>query len=257
MRTDLKTLVGLEKGPLFAHALVILGPNRHLWYHRAHHIDLDGYGFSLIANRTAQHYTALTTGLPPLHRHPAPCARWWTTTSATSSQPSAKQTVHSGTPATPTVPKPSVSAGTSPSPGRLLRSSTQLPARTLDSWRAVADRSGPGWAEVAITLIARHLHEHTGADEVILGLPVMGRWGPAARTPAMVMNIVPLRIPIRHGAPLQDTVRVAAAELRAIRPHQRYRGEQLRRDLKLVGGSLRLSGRWSTMWEWSSTAEWM
>ncbi|MFI8829239.1 condensation domain-containing protein [Streptomyces sp. NPDC053431] len=243
MRTDLKTLVDLEKGPLFAHALITLGPDQHLWYHRAHHIALDGYGFSVIANRTAQHYTALSTGrpdtTPPLgplrplvdddfgYQHSTQNDRdrtFWTTRYA--DRPQAV----------------SLSRYVAVPCGRLLRSSTQLPAQALDSWRAAAGPAGAGWAEAVIALIARHLHQHTGADEVILGLPVMGRWGPAARTPAMIMNIVPLRIPVHRGDALPDTVRAVAAELRAIRPHQRYRGEQLRRDLKLVGGRRRLVG---------------
>lgn len=64
MDTDLETVVGLEKGPLFAHALFVLGGDLFLWYHRAHHIALDGYSFSLIAGRVAQLYTEEVTGRP-------------------------------------------------------------------------------------------------------------------------------------------------------------------------------------------------
>lgn len=243
MRTDLTTLVDLEKGPLFAHALFVLSADRHLWYHRTHHIALDGYGFSLIANRVAQLYTNLTTGNPPTtpplgplrpvvdddfdyqhsHQHETDRAFWNT---CYADQPGAA----------------GLSERISLPCGRLLRSSTRLPAQALDSWRAVADRAGAGWAEVVLALVATYVHQQTGADEVVLGVPVMGRWGPAARTPAMIMNIVPLRIPMSRDTWLSSTVRAVAHEMRAIRPHQRYRSEQLRRDLKLVGGRRRLFG---------------
>ncbi|WP_190815761.1 condensation domain-containing protein [Saccharopolyspora pogona] len=41
----LAKLVDLANGPVFGHALFILGPEHHVWYHRCHHIALDGYGF--------------------------------------------------------------------------------------------------------------------------------------------------------------------------------------------------------------------
>ncbi|MFE0739490.1 condensation domain-containing protein, partial [Streptomyces sp. NPDC058855] len=58
----------------------------------------------------------------------------------------------------------------------------------------------------------------------------------------MVRNILPLRVAVDEQDSLRDLATKVAQELRAGRPHQRYRYEQLRRDLKLVGGKRRLSG---------------
>lgn len=244
MRTDMETVVDLATGPLFAHALFRLGPGRFWWYHRGHHIALDGYSFSLIAARTAQLYTAMVTGRPcatprfgPLraavnddlayHDSPRLAADrdFWLARFA--DRPRAVSL------------SPRVSV---PSEG-LLRRGRRLPAGVLDGWRAVAAENGATWAEVVFALVALYLHRHTGADEVVLGVPVMGRLGSAtARTPAMLMNVLPLRVPLRPDDTLPGVVRAVAAEMRAIRPHLRYRGEQLRRDLRLIGGPLRLYG---------------
>src|SRR5699024_1119105 len=76
-----------------------------------------------------------------------------------------------------------------------------------------------------------------------IGVPFMGRLGSAsARVPAMVMNVLPLRMPARPDMPLAEYVKTCAGDLIQARKHGRYRGEQLRRDLGLVGGQRRLHG---------------
>ena len=62
MRRDLATPFDLAAGPLFAHALFRVGDERWLWYQRVHHIVMDGFGYSLLARRTAEIYTALAAG---------------------------------------------------------------------------------------------------------------------------------------------------------------------------------------------------
>ncbi|WP_371100108.1 condensation domain-containing protein, partial [Streptomyces sp. PU_AKi4] len=68
VRADLAVPVDLEKGPLFAHTLLTLAPDRHLWLLRAHHLLLDGYSYKLLGRRLAETYNALTEG-----REPDPC----------------------------------------------------------------------------------------------------------------------------------------------------------------------------------------
>ncbi len=57
----------------------------------------------------------------------------------------------------------------------------------------------------------------------------------------MIANIVPLRVTERTDD-LLHIARSIAQEQRAIQPHTRYRGEHLRRDLRLLGGTRRLYG---------------
>lgn len=74
MRADLATPVDLTEGPLFTEALFTVSPHRFFWYQRAHHILLDGYGYSLVVRRVAEVYTALAAGRQP-ERAFAPLAR--------------------------------------------------------------------------------------------------------------------------------------------------------------------------------------
>src|SRR5690606_6184338 len=78
---------------------------------------------------------------------------------------------------------------------------------------------------------------------VIVGVPHMGRMGSAsARVPAMVMNVLPLRVAPDETAPLAEYLAQVANSTAEARKHGRYRSEQLRRDLGLIGGNRRLHG---------------
>lgn len=65
MTADLARPVDLISGRLLRNALFRVAPDRFFWYHRVHHILLDGYGSSLFARRVAEIYTAKLAGRPP------------------------------------------------------------------------------------------------------------------------------------------------------------------------------------------------
>ncbi|MFY1679259.1 amino acid adenylation domain-containing protein [Streptomyces sp. WMMC905] len=244
MERDLARPVDLSRGPLFGHALLRTGPEEFLWYHRVHHIALDGFGLSLVARRVAEVYTALVAGDAP------PKSGFGTVESVLAEERdylgSARQARDRAYWATRYADRPAVA---SPA-GR-----TALPARTFH--RRVADLDPPGvarlrrvarelsatWSEVLIAVTVARLHRLTGAPEIVLSLPVSGRLGSASlRVPAMVRNILPLRVPVGPGDGLRPLTDRVARELRGALPHQRYRYERLRRDLRSVGGARRLSG---------------
>ena len=65
MRADLAAPINPVTDPLFAHAVLRLTPDRHLFYFRYHHIALDGFGQALYWQRLAEIYTALSGGALP------------------------------------------------------------------------------------------------------------------------------------------------------------------------------------------------
>ncbi len=135
-------------------------------------------------------------------------------------------------------------AGRSALPARTFhRRVTDLDTTQADALRSVARELSVTWSEVLLAATVAHLHRLTGAQEIVLSLPAMGRLGSVSlRVPAMVRNILPLRVAVCADDSLRDLAARVSRELRAGLPHQRYRYEQLRRDLKLVGGQRRLSG---------------
>ena len=67
MRADFERNIDLAHGQLWLSALIRLAPDRHIWYHRSHHIVLDGFGGGLIARRFADIYSAMAEGAAEVH----------------------------------------------------------------------------------------------------------------------------------------------------------------------------------------------
>ncbi|WP_406490451.1 amino acid adenylation domain-containing protein [Streptomyces phaeochromogenes] len=244
MDQDMARPVDLAHGHVFGHALLRIAPAQYLWYHRVHHIALDGFGLSLVARRVAEVYTALTMGAPVadsgfgalasvrdeerVYRESARFAKdrdYWADRFADR----------------PAVATP---AGRTALPARTFhRRVVDLGAARTETLRAVARDLKITWSEVLLAVTAAQLHQATGAPEIVLSLPAMGRLGSVSlRVPCMVRNILPLRVTVTASDSLRDLAVRISRELRAGLPHQRYRYEQLRRDLRLVGGQRRLSG---------------
>ncbi|THF76595.1 amino acid adenylation domain-containing protein [Cohnella fermenti] len=244
MDADLGRPCKLAEGPLLTQALFKLGPERYLWYQRIHHIAIDGYGFSLLTKRVAQVYTAMKQGRPWMnggfgswHRvldedegyrgseRMEADRRYWLDRFA--DDPDAV----------------SLSDRAPRSAHRVVRHSSELSAAAASSLRRSAQLHGVAWSEIVLAAVAAYVHRLTGAEDVILGLPMMSRLGSASlNTPGMVMNIVPLRLQVRPATTVSELVRQAAREVREARKHQGYRHEELRRELRRVGDGRRLYG---------------
>ncbi|PRH79043.1 non-ribosomal peptide synthetase [Streptomyces solincola] len=244
MDQDMARPVDLTRGPLFGHALLRTGPREHLWYHRVHHIALDGFGLSLVARNVARAYSALMAG------EPAPECGFGTLESVLAEERAYLGSARHAADGAywreryadrPHVPSP---AGRSALPARAFhRHATDLDERCTGALREVSRGLSVTWPDVVHAVTAACLHRHTGAAEIILSVPSTSRLGSVSlRVPAMVRNIVPLRVPVGPGDTLRELAVRISRELRAGRPHQRYRYERLRRDLGLVGGQRRLSG---------------
>ncbi|NOK13658.1 myxochelin non-ribosomal peptide synthetase MxcG [Corallococcus exercitus] len=242
MWKDLGRTVDLETGPLFAQTLLTVGPERSFWFQRIHHIAMDGYGFSLLARRVAELYTAEVTGKAA----PAGFSRLGPVLDedvAYRSGPQLQKDRDFWVGRFKDAPVPPLLAEAAPMSSRFLRRSEHLRPELMAALQAGAKQAGVSWSDVVLAVTASYLHQRTGAAEAVLGLPVMGRLGSASlRVPCMAMNIVPLRIAVRPDAGLYALARDVAAEMKAARPHLRYRYEQLRRDLRLVGGQRKLFG---------------
>ncbi|GAA3127875.1 hypothetical protein GCM10010521_12860 [Streptomyces rameus] len=244
MDQDMARPVDLTRGPVFGHALLRTAPEEFLWYHRVHHIALDGFGLSLVARRVAQVHTALMTG------EPVPESGFGTLESVLAEErayrASGRRTKDRSywTDRYADHPPVATPAGRSALPARTFhRHVTDLDPAAAGRLRTVARELSVTWPETLLAATVAHLHRLTRAPEIVLSLPATGRLGSVSlRVPAMVRNILPLRVPVTPDDSLRDLAPRVSRELRAGLPHQRYRYEQLRRDLKLVGGQRRLSG---------------
>lgn len=244
MAQDIARPLDLAHDPVFGHALLRTAADEFLWYHRVHHIALDGFGLSLVARRVAEVYTALVEDTP------LGASGFGTLESVRqeeaayrASERFAKNRAYWNERFTDRPAVPSLTAEQALPARTFLRQVVDLDPAETARLRTVADDLSVTWSDPLLAVTAAYVHQVSGAPEVVLSLPAMGRLGSVSlRVPCMVRNILPLRVAVGERDSLRDLATRVATELRAGRPHQRYRYEQLRRDLKLVGGRRRLSG---------------
>ncbi|SER21506.1 non-ribosomal peptide synthetase [Actinokineospora terrae] len=229
--------------PLFSHTVLRLA-DREVWFTQlGHHLVFDGYSAAMLARRTAAHYTALVRGIQPA---PSPFGRFADVVAADRAYLAGgraeQDRAYWRARFTP-LPDLDHDTGATGLPERTVTARAVLPASDLDRLRDVAEGVGATWGEALIACYAAFLHRVLGHDDVVFALPLMCRFGSALRTPAMAVNVLPLRVAVSGGDGLaQLTARVAAA-MREMRAHQRYRGEDLPRDLAVPGAGALLHGR--------------
>lgn len=247
MQLDMGTPLDPLRDALALQRLYVIGPQSFCWYQRAHHLTNDGYGMALWSERVAQLYAhavggeASATPLPPPL---APLAGVIAEDAAY--RASTRRSDEAAWWREAFTPLPEV-AGLAP--GRAT-SAHFCHRRTLplsEDWRArvlaFAKAQGQMWPDVLTALTALYCQRMAGAAEAVVGVPSMGRLGSAsARATATVMNVLPLRVAATPGQPLDQFIaQLAKAQIQA-RRRGRYRSEQLRRDLGLLGGQRRLHG---------------
>ena len=249
MRADSNSALDPCVGPLAVERLYVLGARHFLWYRRVHHLAIDGYGMTLLNNRISELYNCAIEGtqpgpaLAPLSGVFAEDAAY--RASAQGDTP-AKRTADAAFWREQLQDAPEI---TGMMPGRATsahafdRTSGPVDPALVKQLLAFADQLNVPWPDVLTALAAAYCHRFSGGDEVVIGVPWMGRLGSAsARVPAMVMNVLPLRLAIDGNDKVGEfIVQVSRAILRT-RRHGRYRSEQLRRDLGLLGGHRRLHG---------------
>ncbi|GAA4994431.1 amino acid adenylation domain-containing protein [Pseudonocardia tropica] len=214
------------------------------WVQLQHHLVVDGYTAFMVARRAAAIYTALVAGTE------VPACRFGRFTDLLAADRAYTEGpdhaadrdywVDRLTPMPELRDRGATAAGP---PDRTLQARGVVPPEDVAALRAVATEAGATWGEALIACYAAFLHRLQGGRDVVFALPLMGRLGSAAlRTPAMAVNVLPLRTEVHPGDRLPDlTARVAGA-VREMRAHQRYRGENLPRDLAVPGAGGLLHG---------------
>ncbi|MGH3702663.1 MAG: condensation domain-containing protein, partial [Pseudonocardiaceae bacterium] len=237
MAADVARPIDLTRGPLFSYALIKLRPDRFLWYQGYHHIVMDMFGFSLIARRVAEIYTALAQGLACDENIFGPLRQLLDSDSAYRASERFARDQEYWTKRFADRPEPTRLIGrSSGTPEIFVHRTTCLSPSTVDRLRVAARQAGVRWSRIVIAATAVYAHRLTGARDVVVGLPVTARQDPVLkRVPGMVSNVLPLRLSVRPDMSPSELIGQTEEEVRQVLAHQRYRGEDLHRDLGLPG----------------------
>ncbi|AZO78048.1 MULTISPECIES: condensation domain-containing protein [unclassified Bosea (in: a-proteobacteria)] len=244
METDVAAPLDLRGEGLSAFWLLRVGEQRYLWYIRAHHIILDGYGFALIEQRCGQLYSQTLAGSeagPAFHpfasfiaeeeayrasrRHESDRAYWQDDFAAHAPLP----VLHRGDKDASELPHEAYGV---------------LSEGVSEGLRRLAMQMGIGWPDLLVLLSGLYLSRSLprqrldGREVLPFWLPFMSRWGSvAAHMPAMVVNILPFHLSFGSEESLEETLRANAVTLRTQRRHGRYRIEQIAMDNGMPEGS--------------------
>ena len=258
MRADLQRPVDLASGDQLAtSALFRIGEHRWWWYQRIHHVAIDGYGFSILLRRVAEVYSALAAGEQPQPNPFGPLRSLLEAERSYRESEKCEKDEKFWHDQLADWPDAGSLAGRIQRTARGFRRQTgELPGSTVRLLEAAAGQSRTAWTDALVAAFGAYLHRMTGSRDVVLGLPVMGRRGSALRVPGMVVNVLPLRLRIAPGTTRGELVAQVAREIRQLRKHQHYRGEDLRRQLRGGGTDRRCSAPWSTSSPSTTTCAW-
>ncbi|KFN01510.1 non-ribosomal peptide synthetase [Bacillus clarus] len=244
MKKDLSTPVDLKKDKLFTEALFQVANDRFFWYQRIHHIVMDGYGFSLLSQKVAKIYSTLMAGKVEKEKPFGSLAKIIEEDDKyrASKQFQEDRTFWMGKFAD----RPEVVSLAERAPrtsNGFLRETACLSSSSTKLLQENTKALMMNWPEFIVAVTSIYIHKLTGAKDVVLGLPMMGRLGSVSiHTPSMVMNLVPLRLSVNPNITFTEFMQQVSSEIRDARRHHKYRHEELRRDLKLLGENQRLFG---------------
>ncbi|MBW9079271.1 condensation protein [Agrobacterium pusense] len=240
MNADVEARLDLTADRLSAQLLYRIADNRYLWYIRAHHIVVDGYGLTLVEQRCGQlygHYCGKGEAGPDFH----PFGDFLAEEEAYKRSRRFEKdrdfwTAYLAAPADlPVLDKDCEDYG-----GGGLHADAALPPGFSKRLQRLAGALEIGWPDLLVLLSGLYLHgvlPRPDRDVLTLWLPFMSRWGSVgAHMPAMLVNILPFHLTIEPGEDVAAFLTRNAANLRKQRLHGRYRIEQIAADREIPKG---------------------
>ncbi|QCQ89781.1 non-ribosomal peptide synthetase [Rhodococcus sp. SGAir0479] len=229
---------------LFTYTLLRLSATQVWCVQLYHHLIVDGYSAAMISRRLATRYTATVTG-----------KRLRPNTFGSIAELVAEDVQYRNSEQA-TLDRDYWTARLDPLPELHGRGGTDLGAavrtrcaraflstETMDELRKLAGDHGCTWADLLIGAYLGFVARLRSTTDVVSALPIMVRTTRTAlTTPSMAVNVLPLRVSVSLSDDLPELGAKVAAALSELREHQRYRGEDLVRDLAAPGAGAVLHG---------------
>ena len=238
MRDESAAPIDMYGESLIVSHILHLADEHFYWYSRAHHIALDGYAAMMSMRRAAELYVAAIDGIDAPQRPVIDPERIMQEDAEYRSSPRFgrdrdywQHQVHELPPVV------SLSPQTAP-PGATVRvAGDSLPLEP--STRGLVPGTGHNPTALIVAAFAAYLARLTGADDVVLSLPVSARTSARLRAAgSSVSNVLPLRLEGIGATTVGGAIGMARAALTATLRHQRYRREDIGREMGSEGNGL-------------------
>ncbi|KAA0023247.1 amino acid adenylation domain-containing protein [Antrihabitans cavernicola] len=233
MRAEYSAPLHMRNDRLVAVAVLRLADHRYFWYSRIHHIVLDGFGAMTMLKRAADLYNAAVHGTAP---GPATADDLTKIVDADSAYRSSDRfgadreywREHLAGMADSV----SLAGRTADVDAHPRVVTGELPSETAALLDWVAKAQSSSVAPIVVAAFGAYLGRMTGAPEVMLSLPVSARTTAVMRrSGGMIANVVPLRLTLGIDTTIGDLIATAQSELTGALRRQRYRQEDIFRDL--------------------------
>ncbi len=237
MRQRLAHPFDLSAGLLWEAQLVRTGPESHYWLQRYHHLVTDGFGIANIVHAVAGAYNAL---LADPHAHIADGPSYLDFIADDHAYVASQRYARDRDfwcQRYPQLPEPLFKRKWTAAPGQVAPAGQvrwAIPRQQYERFLECAARHGYTITHLLLAAISATLARSTGADDVIIGMPVHNR-GSAAhkRTIGMFSSVSPIGVRVDRDSPFLALLAGVAAELKQCYRHQRFPIAELNRVLGL------------------------
>ncbi|MEU9714606.1 amino acid adenylation domain-containing protein [Streptomyces sp. NPDC047976] len=237
------------RAPLFRLSVFTLAEDRTVFCLLNHHLVSDGFSYVIYWQRLAAIYEAMSAGTPLDEGRFAPLSTLIEAEAAYAASPRHErdraywQEHFADSPELVTLARRDAEPAQS-----FLREETVLTDELAERLRAVAWDARVTWQTVLTAALGAYTQRMTGAEDVLLSLPVTARVGGTMQNiPGMVVNYVPLRLRIRPETTRGGLLSAAYKEISGALKHQRFRVSRIRRGMGLASDDRRPFGPFLNM----------
>lgn len=236
MQAELRRELDLAKDSLWASALLKLNDDHWIWYHRAHHILLDGFSGGILARRMAEIYTAFLAGEDIEFKDLGSPQDLLDQEKLYRESPHFEKDRAYWAEQLKALPPPVTLAKRKVEPsGGLLRHTAVLDSSKVKSLHEMSRDLGGSVPQAMIALVAAYYARATDCEELTMITMVTARLSQLTRRiPGMMANAVPLRFAMTPDLSLRELMKQVSQQMTRALRYQRYRYEDMRRDLGLV-----------------------
>ncbi|NDV05043.1 amino acid adenylation domain-containing protein [Rhodococcus sp. IEGM 248] len=243
MRNESTASIDMYGESLIVSHILQLADEHFYWYSRAHHIALDGYAAMMSMRRAAELYVAAIDGIEAPQRQVIDLEQIVQEDAEYRSSPRFGRDrdywQHQVQKLPPVV---SLTSHTAP-PGATVRVASDSLVLDAPSSRGLAHGNGHNPTALIVAAFAAYLARMTGVDDVVLSLPVSARTSARLRAAGgSVSNVLPLRLEGIGATTVNGAIGVARTALTTALRHQRYRREDIGREMGSEGGGLAYFG---------------